>query len=120
MAIKLVLSSEEILNKVFRIVPRGYDALEVDTFLDGVLRDYRKLEESVILTNKEANDLKEEIKKLKLEKQNLEIELNRYQVRFKNIKEGDQVTTDNMELIRRINVLERFLYRNGFNPDNIK
>ncbi len=120
MAIKLVLSSEEILNKVFRIVPRGYDALEVDTFLDGVLRDYRKLEESVILSKKEMEDMKEEIKKLKLANQNLEIDLNRYKARFNNIKEEDQVTTDNMDLIKRINVLEKFLYRNGYNPHNIK
>ena len=44
MAIKLVLSSEEIGNKVFKGVPRGYDPYEVDKFLDSIIADYEKVE----------------------------------------------------------------------------
>ena len=44
MAIKLVLSSEEIYNKVFPIAPRGYDAFEVDEYLDKI----KDLDERII------------------------------------------------------------------------
>ena len=40
MAIKLVLTAEQIGNKIFKGVPRGYDPYEVDKFLDMVIRDY--------------------------------------------------------------------------------
>ena len=39
MDIKLSLNSKEILEKEFRGVPRGYDPLEVDEFLDKILSD---------------------------------------------------------------------------------
>ncbi len=44
MAIKLVLSSKEILNKTFKVAPKGYNAFEVDEFLDKILRDYKTIE----------------------------------------------------------------------------
>ena len=41
---KLQLTSKEILNKEFKKSVKGYDASEVDAFLDKVLSDYRMID----------------------------------------------------------------------------
>lgn len=120
MAIKLVLSSEEIGNKVFKGVPRGYDPYEVDKFLDSIISDYEKVEENYLASQEEMRGLNEKIRKLEEERHYLEIELSKIKTKYTNVKPTDAVNDDNINLIKRINVLEKFLWRNGFNPDNIK
>jgi len=120
MEIKLVLSSEKILEKIFPGSPRGYDALQVDQFLDEIIKDYRLVEENALLAKKELEDLKSTIQKLENDKRKLEIENSRLKARFSNIKEEDMVNKDNINLIRRIRTLENFLYKNGFDPKDIQ
>ena len=120
MAIKLVLSSEEIGNKVFKGVPRGYDPYEVDKFLDSIISDYEKVEENYLASQEEMRGLNEKIRKLEEERHYLEIELSKIKAKYTNVKPTDAVNDDNINLIKRINILEKFLWRNGFNPDNIK
>ncbi len=120
MEVKLLLTSREILEKEFRAVPRGYDALEVDQFLDKVLSDYHKIEENSLVDRKEIDSLKAEIASLKVEKHDLEIELGKFKSRVSNIRETDNVNTSNIELIKKINRYEKFLYNHGFQPENIK
>ena len=103
MAIKLFLNSQTIINHVFPVVSRNaYDATEVDRFVN------------------EYETLKQKNKVLESDKRKLEVELERYKARFTNIKSSDNVTTDNIELVRKINALEKFLWNHGFNPDTIK
>lgn len=120
MAIKLVLSSKEILDKVFTISPRGYDAFEVDQFLDRVLKDYATIETNYLLSKREIEDNNKRLKQLEKEKHDLEIELSKYRNRFSNVKDTDNVTADNIQLIKKINAYEKFLWNNGFNPTTIK
>ncbi len=120
MAIKLGMTSTQILEKVFPGVPRGYDPFTVDEFLDRVIKDYRLIEANALIDIKEIDNLNNQIEKLKKEKQELEIELGKYKERFSNIKESDNVTTDNIDLIKKINKYEKFLYSKGFKPDEIK
>jgi len=120
MEIKLVLSSEKILNKVFPGSTRGYDALVVDEFLDEILKDYRTVETNALIASKELESLKLQIQDLTKQKRNLEIENAKFKARLGNIKEGDTVSTDNIELVRRINALEKFLFQKGFNLNDIK
>ena len=120
MAIKLVLTAEEIGNKVFKGVPRGYDPYEVDKYLDMVISDYEKVENNYLMTKDEIDKLETKIKKLEEERHYLEIELSKMKAKYSNVKPTDVVTDDNINLIKRINTLERFLWRNGFNPENIK
>ncbi len=54
MAIKLVLSSEQIGNKIFKGVPRGYDPYEVDKFLDQVIMDYERVEGNYLMGKAEV------------------------------------------------------------------
>lgn len=120
MAIKLALNSETILNKVFKGVPRGYDPYDVDKFLDKVLEDYRTIEANYIMSKKEIDGLNQKIFDLNQQIKNLEIELGRYKSKFDNIKPDDNVNNDNLDLLKKINAYERFLWNNGFNPNNIK
>ena len=121
MAVKLFLNSQTILNHTFPITHRNaYDAEEVDRFLDMVIQDYKLVEASVVIPSSEYELLKQKNKVLESDKRKLEVELERYKARFTNIKSSDNVTTDNIELVRKINALEKFLWNHGFNPDTIK
>ena len=120
MAIKLVLSAEQIGNKVFKGVPRGYDSYEVDKYLDQIILDYEKVETNYLLAKSEYENLEKRVDTLETEKHNLEIELGKLKSKYSKIKPTDAVTDDNINLIKRINTLETFLWQNGFNPHNIK
>ena len=121
MAVKLFLNAQTIINHVFPINGKNaYDATEVDKFLDVIIQDYKLVENSVLIQAKEYENLKEKNKLLERDKRSLEVELEKYKARFANIKSDDNVTTDNIEYISRINTLERFLWAHGFNPDTIK
>lgn len=121
MAVKLFLNSQTILNHEFPLTHKNaYDAEEVDKFLDMIMQDYKVVEANVIVPTKEYETLKEKNKLLESEKRKIEVELEKYKARFTNIKSSDNVTTDNIELVRKINALEKFLWSHGFNPDTIK
>lgn len=121
MALKLFLNSKTILEHTFPLVDtNAYNAEEVDRFLDMVLQDYKVAESNIIISIDEFNFMKEKAKTLEMEKRQIEVELEKYKARFTNIKSSDNVTTDNIELVKRINALEKFLWSNGFNPNTIK
>ena len=120
MAIKLVLTAEQIGDKVFKGVPRGYDPYEVDKYLDQIIMDYEKIESNYLLSKTEVENMKKKIETLEKNKKELELEVGRYKAKYSNIKPTDNVTDDNINLIKRINTLEKFLWQNGFNPNTIK
>jgi len=121
MAIKLFLNSQTIINHVFPVVGRNaYDATEVDKFLDEVIQDYKQVEANSLVLKREYEDLVNKARRLEQEKRSLEVDLEKYKARFANIKSSDNVTNDNIDLVRRINALEKFLWAHGFNPDTIK
>lgn len=117
---KLSLTSTDILDKVFTHTPRGYSPYEVDEYLDKVLKDYRTVEENLLLSKKEASIQEDKIKELEARIKQLEIENGKLLSKMKNIKDSDKVTTDNIELIRRINALEKWVYNHGGVPSNIR
>ena len=121
MAVKLFLNAQTIINHVFPVVGRNaYDATEVDKFLDAIIQDYKLVEANSLVLKKEYEELKNKSRTLEQEKRNLEVELEKYKAKFANIKSSDNVTSDNIELVRRNNALEKFLWAHGFNPDTIK
>ncbi len=120
MAIKLKLNSKEILEMKFPNVPRGYDPLYVDEYLDKVIRDYKLVEANCLVENSEIDSLNAKITALEKEIENLKIENEKYASRLKDINENDNVSIDNIDLVKRINVLEKFLYQHGYIPSQIK
>ncbi|NLZ15597.1 MAG: DivIVA domain-containing protein [Erysipelotrichaceae bacterium] len=121
MALKLFLNSKTILEHTFPLIDtNAYDAEEVDRFLDMVIQDYKMAETNALISLDEYSSLKDKAKTLEMEKRQLEVECEKYKARFTNIKSSDNVTTDNIELVKKINALEKFLWSNGFNPNTIK
>jgi len=120
MAIKLSLSSKQILNKVFREQTPGYNPLEVDEFLDSVLRDYRTIEENCLIAKRELSELQSKVERLEKENETLELENIKYKARYENLDPSMNVTKDNLELIKRIDTLERYLYEHNIDPTKIK
>ena len=120
MAIKLKLNSQEILETKFPNVPRGYDPLYVDKYLDEVIRDYNTVENNYLVEKKEYDALKDKIAALEQKVEELNIANSKYESRLKDINENDNASTDNIDLIKKINRYEKFLYQHGYMPDKIK
>ena len=121
MALKLFLNAQTIVNHVFPILHKNaYDAMEVDKFLDIVIKDYQLMESNTIVNTKEYNALLNKCKTLEKQKRDLEVELEKYKSRFDNIKSTDNVTSDNIDLLRKLNLYEKYLWAHGVNPDTIK
>lgn len=120
MAIKLKLNSQQILDQKFNAVPRGYNPLDVDRYLDLVLSDYRVIEANCLMAKKEIEEKDERIRVLEEEKKRLEIQNAKYEKRLEDIKDNKSVTVENIDLIKRISVLEKFIYNHGWNPKTIK
>lgn len=120
MGSKLFLSSEEILNHRFAAVPKGYDPLDVDEYLDRILADYRTVEKNLLISSEEKETLDKQIHDLTEEVKRLQIENARLSSRLSDIKPTDRVNGDNINYIRRINQLEAFLYKNGLDPTQVK
>ena len=120
MATKLNLTAQKILDEVFPAVPRGYDPLLVDQFLDKIIQDYVVIESNELIEKQEIEALRNELARLKEENYRLDIENGKYKTRFANIKDSPDVTRDNMDLIRKIDKYEKYLYNLGVNLDDIK
>ncbi|MCD8209337.1 MAG: DivIVA domain-containing protein [Coprobacillus sp.] len=116
----LSLTSDAILNKVFSEAEHGYNALEVDEFLDLVLDDYRHLEKCQIVATEEYEKLVRDVEALKQQCATQTLEIERYKSRLKGIKESDAVSRENLDLVSRIRVLEKVLYDQGIDPTSIK
>ncbi|HAV20233.1 MAG TPA: hypothetical protein DCX17_04345 [Firmicutes bacterium] len=122
MSYKNTLTSSEILAKKFRANVKGYDADEVDAFLDGVLEEFRHYED--FLKNELPALEKDGAKLESLSKKNqeLEIELAVLKEKFNGLTRHDtlDVNQNNLELHKRISLLEKALYRLGQDPTKIK
>ena len=120
MSLKLKLTSDAILNKVFQGSTPGYNPLQVDEYLDRVIKDYKLVEANTLMLTKDVEDLKTQIDELTEENKTLKVQNLKYESRLSNIKEGDNVTSENVDLLKRINALEKFLYDKGFDPTKIR
>lgn len=101
---KIVLSPEEIYEKEFKIDARGYRPQEVDNFLDIIIKDYAEFKRMIRGYEKEYQRLSSENTNLKAQLRQLQTEL--------ETKEGEEDTgaVSNVDLLRRISQLEKFVY----------
>ena len=99
---KFYLTTQDILDKEFKIDARGYRPQEVDKFLDMIMNDYtefmniiKKLERENRILTSDYNKLKNEYRKLR-----------------DNIDSASEGTgsTSNLDLLRRISNLEKIVY----------
>ncbi len=98
---RIALSSQEILEKEFKIDARGYRLQEVDKFLDIVIHDYNEYNSIIKELAIQNNNILEENEKLKNEIRNLKSNLDA-------LKYAEKEVT-NVDLIRRVSQLEKII-----------
>ena len=101
---KIVLSPEEIYEKEFKIDARGYRPQEVDNFLDIIIKDYAEFKRMIRGYEKEYQRLSSENTNLKAQLRQLQTELETKE------SEEDTSAVTNVDLLRRISQLEKFVY----------
>jgi len=89
------LTSKDILEKDFKISMRGYNQIEVDEFLDMIIKDYEAFNQ--------------EIEKLKLENERLRKQTE--QVRTRPAQTSHQV---NYDVLKRLSNLEKEVFGKRF------
>lgn len=100
---KLTLTPQDILEKEFKIDTRGYRLKEVDQFLDVIIGDYEQFLTLLKDSEKEKEELLEEIMSLKQEIRNLKMSI-------EIAKSGDSKEVTNVDVMRRLSQLEKIVY----------
>jgi len=102
---KIVLTTQDIVNKEFSIVSSGFKPQEVDAFLDMVIKDYVAYEKQIRHLKGEIANLNEELSKAKGEIRKLrELET------IANDDSKKETVVNNIDLLRRISQLEKIVY----------
>ncbi len=102
---RVVLTSQDILEKDFKIDTRGYRPQEVDRFLDMIIKDYDEMAAIIHELEEDKKELLEDNIRLKKEVRNLRTKLD-------VISENDSAgaTGANADLLRRLSNLEKIIY----------
>ena len=96
---RITLSSQEILEKDFKIDARGYRMQEVDKFLDIIIKDYTEYNNIIKELAIQNNKLNEENESLKQEVRTLNSNLEAFKYSEKEVT--------NVDLIRRVSQVEK-------------
>ncbi len=101
---RINLTSQDILEKEFKIDARGYRLQEVDQYLDIIIKDYEEMT-SII------RELEADKKELLEENMNLKKEVRKLRTKLDVIEESDSgVSGANADLLRRLSNLEKVIY----------
>ncbi len=98
---KILLTTNDILEKEFKIDARGYRPQEVDKFLDIVINDYTEYDKLLRRYDAELKSVLQENAKLKSEIRNLKSTL--------SVAENNKGVT-NVDILRRLGELEKIVY----------
>lgn len=120
MGVKLLLDSNKIYHKVFEGTKPGYDALQVDSFLDLVIKDYDTFAGYISNTESELSELKNKVRMLNEQLSQVEAENASLKAKFGNVSENEGVSLSNLELLKKIAKYEKALTKLGINPNTIK
>ncbi len=119
----LKLSAKEINAKEFQAKDGGYDALQVDKYLDLVVNDYiafEQFEHSMQKLVDEFDSLKNTCEDYKNKLSESEYQRVLLQEELNVVKQNDGSSISNIELLQRISLLEQVLYDLGKDPSKIK
>ena len=121
--LNLKLSAQEVNSKEFSGKNGGYDALQVDKYLDLIVSDYIAFEQYVNSTNKTVKafeDLRRTCETYKVKLSESEYKQALLQEELNILKKNEGMSVSNIELLQRISVLEQALYKLGKDPSKIK
>ena len=100
---RIALTSNDILEKDFKIDTRGYRPQEVDKYLDIIISDYEEMNSIIKELEKEKRELMEDNIALKQEVRNLKTKL-------EVLAESEGKSSTNADMLRRISKLEKIIY----------
>ena len=102
---RIVLTTQDIVNKDFTIEPKGFKPQEVDAFLDIIITYY-------VAYDKEIKKLRKEMASLSEENSNLRGEIRKLKDLETIASEDKEVSkpVNNVDLLRRISQLEKVVY----------
>lgn len=119
----LKLSAKEINSKEFSGKNGGYDALQVDRYLDLIINDYIAFEQFANNYKKLKSSYDDLLKTCQMYKDKLsESEYQKALIKeeLSLLKQNNGSNTSNIELLQRISSLEQALYNLGKDPSKIK
>ncbi|MBF8807996.1 MAG: cell division regulator GpsB [Enterococcus lacertideformus] len=99
----LVYSPKDILQQEFKTKMRGYDPIEVDEFLDNIIKDYETY-------SKELLALQEENDKLSAKIAQLSKTQGAAQTRVQQVKTPKSAAVTNFDILKRLSNLEREVF----------
>ena len=133
MAETKILTTKEILNKKFTKDVKGYDALEVDDFLDHIIKDYQVFQAEIARRDaallemqkqalaRQAQNTSSELAEAKKRIHDLELENASYKNKLAGISSADpNLNAQNINYIKRIQALELFVWQLGYDPRTLK
>ena len=100
---RFMLTSEDILNKEFKIDTRGYRPQEVDKYLDIIIRDYNEKDACIRELDENNKILMEENMKLKQQIRNLTLKL-------EAVESNGNNGTNTADVLRRLSNLVKIIY----------
>jgi len=98
---KIFLTTNDILEKEFKIDTRGYRPQEVDKFLDVIMNDYSEY-------NRIIKRLENEIKTILSENSRLKAEVRTLKSQIEIASQSKGVT--NVDILKRLSELEKVVY----------
>ena len=120
MANKLNFTSKTLLEYTFEKNVRGYNAYQVDSVLDKVIEDLVYYETSMKYLNSKCEKLSTKCVNLEVKVNSLELENAKLQNQRPSLKNDKNVSRENVNLLKRIDALEKALYQRGVDPSRIK
>lgn len=111
MEYKIQLTPKKILNKEFKVDFKGYNATEVDYFLDTVLADYESFAKMIEVANKEMDDLAKENQALKQEIARLKQENT---LAKENVQSLEDQVSPQVDILKRLSALEKAVFNQNF------
>ena len=120
MDLKLKHSTDEILEHEFKSNTAGYDALEVDMYMDEIVQDYYAIQQYSEKAEARLKELEKENHSLKEQKDKFEAENAVLSEKIKMLSANESGSLANIDLLKRISVLEQALYKLGKDPTKIK
>lgn len=120
MSLKLKLDANKIYHKEFEGTKPGYNALQVDSFLDTVIKDYETIESFVISAEQTIDELTKMNKMLKDRLTQIEASNAVMSEKLKNISDNENASLSNLDLLKRISALEQALFKAGINPNTVE
>lgn len=100
---RFMLTSQDILDKEFKIDTRGYRPQEVDKYLDIIIRDYDEFNSCISSLEESNKNLVDENLRLKQQIRNLTIKL-------ETVESNSNNGTNTADVLRRLSNLEKIIY----------